>query len=147
MNRDQLRARNSFRFVTSLVQRSQGQEKGAELLDAFLGLSRKLPVMLQTNGLLATWGHLLAKARKGVEFEETAQSLTAHLQSLGLTGDGTPAALFHHWIDAQTGLSSSKLRQLTAEAVEYAVWLKRAAEALCDAAPVAPQTSGVEVQP
>jgi hypothetical protein len=100
--------------------------------------------MLQTNGLLATWGHLLAK--KDTEFE-TARALTSHLQSLGLTGAGTPSALFHHWIDAQTGLSSPGLRRLTAEAIEYAVWLKRAAEALCDAAPVAPQTSGVEVQP
>jgi hypothetical protein len=31
-----------------------------------------------------------------------------------------------------SALSGSELRERTAEAIEYAVWLKRAAEALCD---------------
>lgn len=122
MHRDQVRARNAFGFVSALAQRTGAEEK-----DAFLGLARKLPVMLQTNGLLATWGHLLAK--HGSEFREAAQALTAHLQSLALANTGTPAQLFETWIE---GLAAAGLRRRTAEAIEYAVWLKRAAEALCD---------------
>jgi hypothetical protein len=59
---------------------------------------------------------------------------------------GTPSAIFDRWIDVREGLSSPGLRRLTAEAIEYAVWLKRAAEALCDA-PATPTTQGAEDQP
>lgn len=120
MHRDQVRARNAFQFVQGPIQNP------AELL----ALARKLPVMLQTNGLLATWAHLLAK--NGSEYEQALAALTSHLRSLELAGEATPEALFNAWVDARTGLFSVELRRRTAEAIEFSVWLKRAAETLCD---------------
>jgi CRISPR/Cas system CMR-associated protein Cmr5 small subunit len=120
MHRDQIRARNAFQFVQGTIRNP------ADLL----ALARKLPVMLQTNGLLATWAHLLAK--NGSEYEQALAVLASHLQSLRLAGDATPEALFNAWVDVRTGLSSVDLRRRTAEAIEFAVWLKRAAEAVCD---------------
>lgn len=120
MHRDQVRARNAFQFVQGPIQDP----------DDLLALARKLPVMLQTNGLLATWAHLLAK--NGSEYEQALTALTSHLRSLGLAGEVTPEALFGLWVDARRGLSSLELRRRTAEAIEFSVWLKRAAEALCD---------------
>jgi CRISPR/Cas system CMR-associated protein Cmr5 small subunit len=136
MHRDQVRARNAFQFVQGPIQ------KPADLL----ALARKLPVMLQTNGLLATWAHLLAK--KGSEYEQALTVLTRHLQSLGLAGDTAPEALFNGWVDARNGLSSVELRRRTAEGIEFSVWLKRAAEAVCDtgsggAAPTPPEEAEV----
>jgi CRISPR/Cas system CMR-associated protein Cmr5 small subunit len=126
MHRDQVRARNAFRFVQGPL-----QDAGA-----FLTMARKLPVMLQTNGLLATWAHLLAKNNS--EHQEALAALTSHLQSLGLAGQLTPSGLFDDWIDADRGLSSAELRRRTAEAMEFSVWVKRAAEALCDMGTAAP---------
>jgi hypothetical protein len=88
--------------------------------------------MLQINGLLATWAHLLAKG--GAE-QRMAGALLSHFRRAGLA---VPAAasdctvLTEVWAAPGASLSSGDLRQLTREAVVYAVWLKRAAEALCD---------------
>jgi CRISPR type III-B/RAMP module-associated protein Cmr5 len=125
MHRDQLRARNAFGFVTALTRRA-----GDNGRDAFLGLARQLPVMLQVNGLLATWAHLLAK--RGSEFREVASALTAHLQSLGLADPGTPDQVFSAWLQDPSAMN---LRRRTSEAQVYSVWIKRAAEALCDGTP------------
>ena len=130
MHRDQVRARNAFRSVQGVTRKK----------DELLALARKLPVMLQTNGLLATWAHLLAKSKQGSEHEQALAALAGHLRSLGLAGDGTSQELFDSWVHAERGLSSRDLRRRTAEAIEFAVWLKRAAEALCDTggAPIPP---------
>jgi CRISPR/Cas system CMR-associated protein Cmr5 small subunit len=125
MQRDQVRARHVFSFVRGPLQSS------AE----FLALARKLPIMLQTNGLLATWAHLLAKGKP--EHKAALKALADHLRDLDPsmgTDSPDPANLFNTWIDAQRGLTGAALRAKTAEAVQIAVWLKRAAEALCDSA-------------
>ncbi len=130
MQRDQVRARNAFRSVQGVTRKK----------DELLALARKLPVMFQTNGLLATWAHLLAKSKEGSEHTQVLAALAGHFRSQGLAGEGDPSALFNSWVDENGGLSSHDLRRRTAEAIEFAVWLKRAAEALCDTggAPASP---------
>jgi CRISPR/Cas system CMR-associated protein Cmr5 small subunit len=128
MHLDQIRARRAFESVRG----DAGLPR-----DDFLTLARKLPVMLQTNGLLATWAHLLAKNEP--EHRAALKILTKHFQDLGLPLAGErPDAVFERWVGSAQGLSSRELRRWTAEAIEFSVWLKRAAEALCDVKPAAP---------
>lgn len=143
MNLDQVRAGNAFGFVASY------QGKPGD----FLGLARTLPVMLQTNGLLATWAHLLAKGARSEEYRDMARALLAHFRHQGLrlavaAGDEWEVFL-QEWARPATGSNGTRMRRLTAEAIAYSVWLKRAAEALCaaeeggDAAPARePAASG-----
>jgi CRISPR/Cas system CMR-associated protein Cmr5 small subunit len=131
MHLDQQRARLAFDFVQKLS--SQGRVR-----EEFLSLARKLPVMFQTNGLLATWAHLLAKNESA--HRNALAAMTEYLaprepREKDRTADAR--TLFGRWLrgDAQGGvsaLSGGELRERTAEAIEYAVWLKRAAEAFCD---------------
>lgn len=103
-------------------------------------LARKLPSMLQTNGLLATWAFLLPK-----EIRAPGQTplpfLLRHLQSLELdvpAGGDLPGAFLYlvgGGQGATGGVSGPALRELTAEALAFAGWLKRAAEARGDEAP------------
>jgi CRISPR/Cas system CMR-associated protein Cmr5 small subunit len=122
MHREQVRAHNAFQSVQGVTQKK----------DELLALARKLPVMFQTNGLLATWAHLLAKSKEGSEHVQVLAALASHFRSLALAGEGAPGELFNSWVSTQEGLSSQGLRRCTTEAIEFAVWLKRAAEALCD---------------
>lgn len=98
-----------------------------------LRMARKLPAMLQTNGLLATWAFLLSKGNIH------AGILSALLQHLGpppaglnlvQATDATEA--FLGWVGgkagADGGVGGTELRDLTAEALAFAGWLKRAAE-------------------
>ena len=124
MNLDQIRAADAFSFVQPIA-------GNKDLAEAFLGLARKLPVMLQTNGLLASWAHLVSK--KGAEYGKTAEALLQHLQKVGLA-EPQPADPRRVLLEVWTGsaLTGDTLRRLTQESIIYAVWLKRAAEALCD---------------
>jgi CRISPR type III-B/RAMP module-associated protein Cmr5 len=117
MHLDQKRAKAAFGYVQAL---SPAVKKD------FLSLARSLPVMFQTNGLLATWAHLLAK--KGQEYDKTLEALMQYFRQGDTNMETEAKAVFRQW----TQLASLDLRQRTAEAIEYAVWLKRAAEALCD---------------
>lgn len=130
MHLDQQRARLAFDFVQQL---SEEDKK------AFLPLARKLPVMFQTNGLLATWAHLLAKDER--EHRKALHAMVSYLaprepREADRTADAR--TLFGRWLRGDTqgepvsALSGSELRERTAQAIEYAVWLKRAAEAICD---------------
>lgn len=112
---DQVRARNAFAYVLTVQDR-------AELLQ----LARKLPAMFQTNGLLASWAHLLAK-----KDDATAGAFLGHFREVGLLQDPRDAreVFLNVW---SAGLDMGSLQRLTAEAVIFAAWLKRAAEALCD---------------
>ncbi len=122
MNADQERGRRAFAFV----QGYPGDH--ADLL----GLARALPVMLRTNGLLATWAHLLKKEKP--EHAAAAGALLAHLRALSLVPpEGSAVKVFLDcWTAPAGGASGLQLRRLTAEAVAFSVWLKRAAEALLD---------------
>jgi CRISPR/Cas system CMR-associated protein Cmr5 small subunit len=128
MNLQQIRASHAFSSVQKIPKGTQGD---------FLQLARKLPVMLQTNGLLATWAHLLAKGGKEHrnEYDDMAALLLQHFRnpSVNLAGDPNRSAkdiFFEVWISGHQG--GLPLRRRTAEALELSVWLKRAAEALCD---------------
>jgi CRISPR/Cas system CMR-associated protein Cmr5 small subunit len=127
MDLDQLRAHGAFAYVQGLdPDRSD-----------FLALARKLPFMLHTNGLLATWAHLLAKkkARENVlVLKILADHLRAAAPRLGLdvAPTGNAEKILNVWIDVQDGLTGLALRKNTAEVLAFSVWLKRAAEALCD---------------
>jgi CRISPR/Cas system CMR-associated protein Cmr5 small subunit len=135
MNLDQIRASHAF----SAVQRIPDGRKGE-----FLQLARRLPVMLQTNGLLATWAHLLAKGGESSrnEYDEMAEILLQHLRHpavslAGGAGQDARRIFFEVWTSEEEG--GLALRRRTAEALQISIWLKRAAEALCDkGAPPAP---------
>jgi CRISPR/Cas system CMR-associated protein Cmr5 small subunit len=99
--------------------------------------AQKLPTLLQINGLLATWAFLLGKKQ-----HQLLGSLLRHLRSLvpEPEAQGTSAeAAFLYWVGGPgskgKGLGGEQLRALTAEAIAWAVWLKRAAEAHAPAAP------------
>lgn len=135
MNLEQLRAGNAFAAVGA-VQQGQALGDGKTL---FLRLARKLPVMFQVNGLLATWAYLLAKAQDK-ERLFAADQLLEHFRSLPATplwrevspGSGPEAVFRTEWTSPDHHLSGPELRTLTAEAVAFSGWLKRAAEALLD---------------
>jgi len=120
---DQSRAESAYRAIDEL---------GADALD----LARKLPVMLQTNGLLATWAFLLAK--RGAH-RRCLDQLLAHLRARQLVADGSDEAMvvFQRWVGTRSGgeLTGPELRRLTGEAIDFAVWLKRAAEAHGEGSP------------
>jgi CRISPR/Cas system CMR-associated protein Cmr5 small subunit len=134
---DQVRARNAFGFVLEGVQ--------ADSLGDFLQLARKLPAMLQTNGFLATWAHLLAKNE--VEHKEMAKAFLRHFRDaeINLVADRERDAklmFIQVWTVPGHGVGAAGLQKLTAEAVVFAVWLKRAAEALCDTGQTAVDQGG-----
>jgi CRISPR/Cas system CMR-associated protein Cmr5 small subunit len=128
MNVEQVRAQLAFTFVQTLARQDAGTRS------AFLNLARSLPVMLQTNGLLAAWAHLLAKGAKKPEYREMARALLEHLRGRRLApATGTARdALTGWWAQPASGATGRALRQTTAEAIAYSVWLKRAAEALLE---------------
>lgn len=93
----------------------------------------KLPVMLQINGLLATWASLLAKEAK--KESTPLDALLGHLRSLPelqVPAHKSAHEIFLFWVGGEpnnrAGVSGTRLRALTAEALAFAVWLKRAAE-------------------
>jgi CRISPR/Cas system CMR-associated protein Cmr5 small subunit len=124
---DQVRARNAFGFVL----------EGSRIGDPgdFLQLARKLPAMLQTNGFLATWAHLLAKNK--AEHKAVTEVFLEHFRDSEIRYIDGPKCdageMFKVWTGPDVGMA--RLQKLTAEAVIFSVWLKRAAEALCDTGP------------
>lgn len=105
-----------------------------------VSLARSLPDMLRTNGLLATWAFLLTKEKKKDRQPTPLRAVLEHLRSLpglDVPAQGDLEAVFLHWVGGATGAGGSvdgpALRALTAEALAFAGWLKRAAEARGDA--------------
>jgi CRISPR/Cas system CMR-associated protein Cmr5 small subunit len=98
---------------------------------ADLERAQKLPMMLQINGLLATWAFLLAKKEHNL-LSTLLQHLHSVLPNLEKQAD-TAEAAFLRWVGGpgrkKDGIDSMLLRALTAEAIAWSVWLKRAAEA------------------
>lgn len=100
--------------------------------DEELDFAIKLPVMLRTNGLLATWAFLINKREKAGAL---LNALADHLRGTEGLAPLVPARsveeVFRSWIGTaqEPGLDGRKLRELTAEAIALSSWLKRAAEA------------------
>lgn len=107
-------------------------EAMARARDETVELARGLPSMLQQNGLLAVWAFLLSK---GGDHLALAGQLLDHLRKLErlprIPGGANPQSAFLAWVGAADapGLAGHQLRDLTAEALAFAGWLKRAAEA------------------
>lgn len=122
MNLEQIRAQHAYEVAAG---------KDAD----FLNLARSLPQMLQTNGLLGTWAFLLARAGKERSHAAVLMALADHLRSEGIALIGERAVdpksvLLKEWTQPEAG--SDLLQDVAAEALAYAGWLKRAAEALSD---------------
>lgn len=117
---DQIRAAAAYRAVASAD-------------DKAVDMARRLPSMFQINGMLATWAFLIAKSEKQAT---PLPALLAHLRmlpELQVPETGDPKQVFLHWVgggrDSADGISGTTLRHLTEEALAFAGWLKRAAEA------------------
>lgn len=129
---DQLRAGRAYARVT----RASGQE---------LALAQDLPTMLQRNGLVATWAFCLAKGKQEHRF--AVDSMLEHLRDerfgFGI-GAGDRLEVFHGWVGAEGDgpIDSVALRRLTAEALAFSGWLKRAAEARPDSSAETPEQGG-----
>ena len=141
MNRDQQRATRAFAAARQAS--AAHKVKNGE----YLSLARDLPTMLQTNGLLATWAFLLAKAEKNAHSKAVVNTCLEHLREAAPAGTvpaGSPKSVFEgRWLGRSgAALSGSELRGLTAEAVAFAGWLKRAAETLLSGAADPPPEPG-----
>lgn len=131
MNLEQLRAAHAFAEVAHLP-------AGVERAE-FLAVARDLPATFQRNGLLAAWAFLLAKSAASKDRAKSphgnaARACQRFFRELGLTAaDNAEASFRREWLGEGdgTGVSAASLMRLTAEAIAYAGWLKRAAETLC----------------
>ena len=124
-NLEQIRAKCAFAKAGEVARTDSKKD--------FLNLARSLPAMLQNNGLLATWAFLLSKT--GAPHKAMLNILLVHLRNdyfrFPIQRD-TPAAVFIHDWTGQPPLQGPQLMQITAEALAFSGWLKRASEALCD---------------
>jgi CRISPR type III-B/RAMP module-associated protein Cmr5 len=133
-NLEQIRAKNAYNYVDNY----NNNGKFAE----FKTYAQKLPMMLRTNGLLATWAFLMVKKDKG---KDTLRALNDHLR--GQFNNHIVATnyrdTFKNWVGYSEvqqennlylnnpnnpNLTQDLLREITEEAIEYSGWLKRAAE-------------------
>jgi CRISPR-associated protein Cmr5 len=92
-------------------------------------LAQKLPIMLKTNGLLATWAFIMSKREKNKAYKEMQKIIWEYFQNPAL-----PLELRYLLLEDifNIGLSDSiKIRRLTDETIALSSWLKRAAETLC----------------
>jgi len=132
-NLEQIRAQSAFARAATAA------DFGDKDREEYLSLAKDLPAMFQNNGLLATWVFFLSKDKKAHQTLLTA--LLEHLQKhfrdpqvefTVVAALAPKEALTNYWTRSGKELSGAQLMQLTAEAVAFSGWLKRAAEALCD---------------
>lgn len=114
--RDQQRAQSAWQNV-----RQVPEEKGKE----YGSLARGLAAMIQTNGLGQTLAFLQAKAEG--KTDKPHAMLFRHLSGwVGKQMTGQDRADLLEWLIQQ---NSDVYRRATAEALAYALWLRRFAEA------------------
>lgn len=93
-------------------------------------LARRLPSLLQTNGLGQTLAFLRSKAKGKAATESEHQTMYQHLSVWVMKKMGQPddkqKKMLMEWIIKQP---SPIYRRATAEAMAFAQWLKRFAEA------------------
>lgn len=127
INLEQIRAHHAFAKAAAIAPNDRKD---------YLTLARNLPAMFQNNGLLASWAFLLSKGENSHRL--ALQVLLDHFRdpNFGLVAGGeqsTPQSVFvERWTNSTADMSGIELMKLTAEAVAFSGWLKRAAEALCD---------------
>ncbi len=96
--------------------------------DKYGTLARKLPSMIQVNGLGTALAFLLAKGKN--KSKDGHMEIYTHiskwiLQELGLDGKYTSGSL----MDMVRNEDMPTYRRATTEAIEYGIWLKRYVEA------------------
>lgn len=107
---EQRRARQAWKDVESI---------SLQLGPKYVTQARKLPSLIQVNGLAQTLAFLTSKD------DEAMRRTYAHLSSwVGQQMDTTSDLL-----QSITRWSSDEYRRATAEALAYALWLRRLAEA------------------
>lgn len=93
----------------------------------------QLAQMLRQNGLLAAWAFCQKKGKQ--DYQRSLDALREHLQAVHPTIAGAEPhsrILFCRWVGNSGGLDGSSLRTLTAEAIAFGEWLKRAAQAFAE---------------
>jgi CRISPR/Cas system CMR-associated protein Cmr5 small subunit len=121
---DQIRAERAYSVAAN-----------CQAVDGFKETAQAFPAMLQTNGLLAGVAFLLAKRGKP-KYDRVAEAVVAHLRDttfgLNVGPAGTPIEVFRYWVGtgaAGPNVTGPDLQHLSEEALAFAGWLKRAAEA------------------
>ena len=94
--------------------------------------ARKLPALIQINGLGATMAFLLAKAKGnrtsdgyGVLYANVSQWIVEYFKRLKIIDDRGPDDLMEFVVQSSTEM----YRMATTEAIEYGMWLRRYVEA------------------
>jgi len=133
INLEQIRAQRAFAQAETAA---RFEDKDRE---EYLSQAKNLPAMFQNNGLLATWAFFLSKDKK--PHRTLLAALLEHFQKrfrdpqleFTVVERLEPKeALISYWTHPVKKLNGLQLMQLTAEAVAFSGWLKRAAEALCE---------------
>lgn len=121
VNLNQIRAKNAFSFIESY-------RKNENLMN----IVKRLPEMIHNNGLLATFAFLMKKQdERGILVDNLLNHLREEQLQL-VTPDFERDRIFDKnagWVNPDN-LNNSKFFAVTDEMIKYAVWLKRAAEAL-----------------
>jgi len=120
-NLNQIRAQRAFSFV----ERNQNNKDVMNILT-------RLPEMFHANGLLATFAFLMKKQE---ERKTLIDDLLTHLKEapLNLVAEGFDRnTIFNEnagWVNPDN-FTTTQFFVITDEMIQYATWLKRAAEAL-----------------
>jgi CRISPR type III-B/RAMP module-associated protein Cmr5 len=102
----------------------QTEKKPEEFRKDYGRQATKLPAMIQVNGLGTAMAFLCAKAKK--KSKSPPGLLYGHLSGWLMGRMPNSSADLMDWI---RNASASQYRRATAEAIEYALWLRRYAEA------------------
>lgn len=97
-----------------------------EQQDKYGTLARKLPAMIQMNGLGATLAFLLAKGKRKANDGHTL--IFNHLSKWVLSKTAV-SRKYNDLIDFVHDCDMDEYRRATAEAIGYGIWLKRYVEA------------------
>lgn len=112
---EQARAAKAWEFVDGNVPESQQKKYGT--------LARKLPAMIQTNGLGTAMAFLLAKA--GRDRQDGHYLIYGHISQWVTDRIGYKKEL----MDLIRNEPMNVYRRATTEAIEFGIWLKRYVEA------------------
>jgi len=115
---EQKRATSAWMHLEQVTTDTQRKKYGT--------LARKLPAMIQMNGLGGTLAFLMSKGQ--TDLNDAHNMIARHLSEWILTQPGIPPGYtdLMHMVRAA---DMSVYRRATTEAIEYCIWLKRYAEA------------------
>lgn len=103
----------------------QDVDKGVTDKDKYGTLARKLPSMIQINGLGTALAFLLAKGKN--KSKDGHMEIYAHVSNWVLTE--LQLQKYSELMDLVRKEDMTTYRRATTEAIEYAIWLKRYVEA------------------